>query len=271
MGAYDAMTAMIAQQAGAKALYISGYAAAASAFGLPDLGIVSQAEMVEHIRRICQASSLPVIADGDTGYGGILNVERTIREWESAGAAGLHLEDQGFPKRCGHVAGKQVIPITEMEQKIAAALNARTDPEFFVIARTDALAVNGIEDTLERCRRYAEAGADAIFVDAPESEAQLDQIHNALSASNKPLVYNSARTGKSPFLTEKRLAELGYPIVLYPLAALLAAHHAVNVAMGQILRDGSTNSAATAMSTFQQLNDMLGMTRYVEREAAHAA
>jgi len=271
VGAYDALSARTIEGLGARAMYVSGFAAAASAFGLPDLGIVSQTEMAEHVRRICRSTSLPVIADADTGYGGPLNVERTVREWEDAGAAGLHLEDQVFPKRCGHIAGKAVIPAAEFEDKLRAALVARRDPDFFVIARTDALAVHGMDDTIARCRRFAAAGADAIFVDAPTSEGDLVAIADALRSTGKPLVFNSARTGKSPVLTERRLAELGYPIVLYPIEAMLAAHRAVAEAMRAIIDAGTTDAAAARTSTFGQINELVDLAGHVAREAGRRA
>lgn len=270
VGAYDALSARTLESLGARALYVSGFAAAASAFGLPDLGIVSQTEMAEHVRRICRATTLPVIADADTGYGGALNVERTVREWESAGAAGLHLEDQVYPKRCGHLAGKEVIPAGEYEHKLRAALAARRDPAFFVIARTDALAVHGLEDTIDRCRRYARAGADAIFVDAPTSEAELASLAAALRDTGKPLVFNSARTGKSPVLNERRLAELGYPIVLYPIEAMLAAQFAVRQAMASIMQAGTTEAALPSLATFREINALVDLDGHVARERADA-
>lgn len=271
VGAYDALSARTLESLGARALYVSGFAAAASAFGLPDLGIVSQTEMAEHVRRICRSTPLPVIADADTGYGGALNVERTVREWEAAGAAGLHLEDQVYPKRCGHLAGKEVIPAAEYEHKLRAALAARRDPAFFVIARTDALAVHGLEDTIDRCRRYARAGADAIFVDAPTSEAELAALAAALRDTGKPLVFNSARTGKSPVLAERRLAELGYPIVLYPIEAMLAAQLAVREAMAAIMRAGTTEAARPSLATFREINALVDLDGHVAREKLSSA
>lgn len=268
IGAYDGLSARWIDQSGAKAVYISGFAAAASAFGAADLGLVSQSEMAEHIRRICRCTTLPVIADADTGFGGTLNVERTVQEWEHAGAAGLHLEDQGFPKRCGHVAGKSVIPAAEMQLKITAALRARTNSDFFVIARTDALATHGLDEAIERCKRYADSGADALFVDAPASVEQLATIADALQGFGKPLVYNSARTGKSPVLTERQLAELGYPIVLYPIEGMLAAHKAMGLALSSILRAGTTEAAAADLASFRDINSLVGMEQHLAREAA---
>jgi methylisocitrate lyase len=261
------MSARLVDASGAKAMYVSGFAAAAAAFGYPDLGLVSQTEMAEHLRRICRCTRLPVIADADTGFGGTLNAARTVELWEDAGAAGLHLEDQVFPKRCGHIAGKNVISAADMVAKLRAALAARRDPDFFVIARTDAVAVTGLDDAIERCLRYAEAGADALFVDAPESEAQLVAIERALRGSGKPLLFNSARTGKSPILTEARLAELGYRIVIYPIEALLASHRAVQSALAAIVAAGTTDAIADQMSSFHDINALVDLPGFVRREA----
>lgn len=270
MGVYDALTALLAQEAGAKALYISGFAAAAVSAGVPDVGLISQGEMADHIRRICRATRLPVIADADTGYGGVLNAQRTVQLWEEAGAAGLHLEDQVYPKRCGHIAGKEVIPAAEMVQKIKGALDARSSPDFFVIARTDAVAVTGLADAIARCKAYAAAGADALFVDGPESEEHLRTIGQELKGLGKPLMFNSARTGKSPFLTEQRLRELGFNIVIYPVEAMLAAHAAAKAVMRSILETGGTDAAAAGMTTFQDFNDFIGLKQHLDRESKYA-
>jgi len=241
VGAYDAMTARLVQAAGAKAMYISGYAAAASALGYPDVGLVSQTEMAEHIRRICRVTELPVIADA----------------WSDAGAAGLHLEDQVFPKKCGHIAGKAVIPVEEMLQKIKAACAARTDPNFYVIARTDAIAVTGMQDALERCKRFAEAGADALFVDAPESIEQTEQIARELEGY------------KSPFLSEKQLREFGFHIVLYPIEALAAALRAVKDVFSIIVREGSTDAVASRLASFSEINALVQLDAVTRREGAY--
>lgn len=268
LGAYDALTSRLVQQAGARAMYISGYAAAAAALGYPDLGLVSQTEMAEHIRRICRVTDLPVIADADTGYGGILSVQRTIELWEAAGAAGLHVEDQGFPKKCGHIAGKTVIPVEEMTQKIKAAIAAKENSDFYIIARTDAIAVTGLSDAIERCKRFADAGADALFVDAPESIDQIQKIGEALKGCGRPLVFNSARTGKSPFLSEKALQELGFTIVLYPIEAMTAAHHAVKEIFEVIVREGRTDAIADRISSFSEINELVQLPQYVRHESS---
>ena len=271
IGVSDAMTARLAEQCGALALYVSGYVAAAVVTGAPDIGIINQNEMFEHIRRICRATSLPVIADADTGYGGILAVQRTVRLWEEAGAAGLHMEDQVMPKRCGHIAGKAVIPTAEMVQKLRAAQDARRDPDFFLIARTDAVAVSGLADALDRCRAYAEAGADALFVDAPESMDHMRRIADELGPLGKPLLFNAARTGKSPSLSRTELQALGFGIVIYPLEAMLAAHRAAAAAMLAILRDGQVDAMADQLTSFQDFNRFIGLPEMIEDEKRYAA
>lgn len=267
VGAFDALSAKVITSIGARAVYVSGFAAAASAFGEADLGVVTQSEMAEHVRRICRATPLPVIADADTGYGGVLNVERTVHDWEAAGAAGLHLEDQVFPKRCGHLAGKEVIPLEEYLSKLRAALAARSDPDFFIIARTDTLAVHGMDDTLRRCKAFADAGADAVFVDAPRSVEDLEAIASAMRDSGVPLVFNSARTGRSPVLDEGHLANLGYPIVLYPLEAMLIAQYAVRDSVRSMLHARTTEIVSDRMLTFNEVNSVVGLQEALKRSS----
>jgi methylisocitrate lyase len=267
VGAFDALSAKVITSIGARALYVSGFAAAASAFGEADLGVVTQSEMAEHLRRICRATPLPVIADADTGYGGVLNVERTVHDWESAGAAGLHLEDQVFPKRCGHLAGKEVITLDEYLSKLRAALSARSDPSFFIIARTDTLAVHGMDDTLRRCKAFAAAGADAVFVDAPHTVDDLKTIASAMRDSGVPLVFNSARTGRSPVLDEGCLADLGYPIVLYPLEAMLIAQHAVRENVRAMMHARTTEQVSDRMLMFNEVNSLVGLQEALKRSS----
>jgi 2-methylisocitrate lyase-like PEP mutase family enzyme len=265
-GAYDALSARALERAGAKAVYVSGFAAAASAFALPDLGIVSQSDMAEHVRRICAATSLPVFADADTGYGGTLNVAATVSLWEAAGAAALHLEDQTFPKRCGHLAGKSVVSTSEMVERIGAALDARRDPDLLIVARTDAIAVNGLDDALERCRAYARAGADALFVDAPADAEQVARIGRLSAELGKPLVFNSARTGKSPCMDERSLADAGYRIVIYPIELLCAAQLVVAEVAAILLTAGDTSAIADRLATFARINDLVELEHYLRRD-----
>ncbi len=270
LGAHDAVTAMLAEQAGAPAIYVSGYAASAIVAGQPDFGVLSQTEMFEHIRRICRVTSIPVFADADAGYGGVLDVQRTIRLWEEAGASALHLEDQATPKKCGHFAGKQLIPREEMQQKLRAMLDARRDPDFFVVARTDAVAVTGLDDAIERLEAYAAVGADGLYVDAPESVEQLREIARRLRPLGKPLLFNMARSGKSPFLSLKEVHALGFDYALCPIEPLFAMHKAVKEMMEIFLREGSTNAVADRLTSFDEFNRFVGLPDLLERDGKYA-
>ncbi len=205
MGAFDAVTAMLAERAGAPVVFVSGFTASAVVAGEPDFGMLSQTEMFEHIRRIARVTTVPIFADADTGYGGPLEARRTMRLWEEAGASVLHLEDQVAPKKCGHFAGKELISAEEMQHKLKAMLEARTDPDFFIVARTDAVAVTGIDDAIARLKLYAEVGADGLYVDAPESVEPLQRIAQELKPPGKPLLFNLVRPGKTPFLAPRQV------------------------------------------------------------------
>ncbi|HEX4985310.1 MAG TPA: isocitrate lyase/PEP mutase family protein [Burkholderiales bacterium] len=267
MGAHDAVTAKLAEQAGALAIYVSGFAASAIVAGQPDFGVLTQTEMFEHIRRICRATSLPVFADADTGYGGVLEAQRTIRLWEEAGASVLHLEDQAMPKKCGHFAGKQLVAIEEMRQKLRAMIEARSDPDFFIVARTDAVAVTGLDDAIERLAAYAAAGADGLYVDAPESIEQMKEISRRLKPLGKPLLFNMARSGKSPYLSLREAYELGFDYALCPIEPLFAMHKAVKEMMETFLREGcSTNAIADRLTPFDEFNRFVGLQDLVARE-----
>jgi 2-methylisocitrate lyase-like PEP mutase family enzyme len=266
LGAYDALSAKLADRTGAAALYVSGYAASAVRTGLPDLGLMSQTEMAAQIDAICAASTCPVVADADTGYGGLLSVQRTVQLWEKAGAAGLHIEDQTSPKRCGHIAGKELIPVADMQQRLRAARAAKRDPDFLVIARTDAVAVTGLADALDRCRAYAEAGADALFVDAPETMEHVAEVGRILAPLGLPLVFNSARTFKSPIVTVAELHRLGFSMVLFPIEALLAAMHAMRAAYEALLSHGTTDAIADRAVSFADINAIVELDDFVTRE-----
>ncbi|MFM0500237.1 isocitrate lyase/PEP mutase family protein [Paraburkholderia caffeinilytica] len=268
LGAHDAVTAKLAEQAGAKAIYVSGFAASAIVAGQPDVGLLTQTEMFDHIRRICRVTSLPVFADADTGYGGILDVQRTIRLWEEAGASVLHLEDQAVPKKCGHFAGKQVIPTEEMQAKLRAMLAARTDPDFFVVARTDAIAVTGLNDAIERLTAYAEAGADGLYADAPESIEQMQELVRRLKPLGKPILFNMARSGKSPYLTLDQVYTLGFDYALCPIEPMFAMHKAVKEMMEIFMREGSTDAVADRMTSFEDFNRFVGLDDAVAEEAS---
>lgn len=263
-GAYDALAARILERGGFEAIYTGGYAAAASNFGLPDIGLVTQTEMADHVGRIAGAVSVPVISDADTGYGDVASVARTVQAYERGGVAAVQIEDQVMPKKCGHMEGKRVIPRDEMVQKVRAALDARTDPDTVIVARSDAIAVTGLDDAIDRMRAYAEAGADVIFPDAPRSEEELRRIAAAIDV---PLVVNMSEGGKTPILPVATLTEIGYRIVIYPTASLSVAAKAVEELAEVLRRDGTTDAVADRMIVFDELNELVGLDRWQALEA----
>jgi methylisocitrate lyase len=262
-GAYNALVARVLETEGFPAIYTGGYAAAAAGFGLPDIGIVTGSEMVDHVSRISSAVSLPVIADADTGYGELVNVARTVREYERAGAAAVQIEDQVFPKRCGHMEGKRVIPQEEMVRKVRAALSAREDPDTVIIARTDAIAVTGLDDAVERMLAYRDAGADVIFPDAPRS---IDELRAITAAVDAPLVANMSEHGKTPLLSRSELADLGYRIALYPTSTLFAAAQSAREIARSLREDGTTRDTLDRMMPFGELNELVGLERWQAEE-----
>lgn len=267
MGAFDAISAKLAEAAGAPALFVSGFVACGVEAGEPDMGALSQRDMFEHIRRVCRATSLPVFADADTGYGGMLDVQRTIRLWEEAGASCLHLEDQALPKKCGHFSGKQLISRQEMAQKLKAMVDARQDPDFFIVGRTDAIAVNGIDDAIGRLIAYAEAGADGLYADAVESVAQMREISRQLKPLGKPLLFNMVTSGKSPTLSLKEVGELGFDFALSPVEPLLAMHKALKTMMETFMRSGcDTRAIADLLTPFEEYNRFVGLDNAVAQE-----
>lgn len=267
LGAHDAVTAKLAEQAGAPAIYVSGYAASAIVAGAPDFGVLTQTEMFDHIRRICRVTSVPVFADADTGYGGVLEAQRTIALWEEAGASVLHLEDQAMPKKCGHFAGKQLVSREEMQQKLRAMLAARRDPDFFIVARTDALAVTGLDDAIARLTGYAQVGADGLYMDAMESVEQMREISRRLRPLGKPLLFNMARSGKSPYLSLQQAYELGFAYSLCPIEPMFAMHKAVKTMMERFMAAGcSTNAVADLLTPFDEFNAFVGLPEMVARE-----
>jgi 2-methylisocitrate lyase-like PEP mutase family enzyme len=255
-GAFDALTGKLLERAGFEAIYRGGYAASAAAFGLPDLGITSSTEMVDHARRLCSAVGIPVIADADTGYGEVAQVIRTVHELERAGVAGIQLEDQVFPKRCGHMDGKDVIAPELHEQKLRAALDARADPDTLIVARTDAIAVTGLDDAIARAHRYADAGADVIFVDAPRSEDELRAIGSA--GIGKPLLVNVSEYGRTPDLGAAAFGALGFSIALYPTSTLFAASQSTKELAASLRESGTTRAIVPRMMPFDELNETLG-------------
>jgi len=235
-GAYDGISARLIERQGFKAVYMTGAGTAASVLGQPDIGLTTLTEMTTHAAHIASCVSLPVIADADTGYGNALNVIRTVREYERAGVAAIHLEDQVFPKRCGHLAGKAVIPAKEFAEKIRAASENRTDPDFLIIARTDARAVNGLDDAIARARLYREAGADVIFVEAPTSREEIERIVREVEA---PLLSNQVPGGRTPAVTASELEKLGYKIVIFPAVGFMAAALAIEEALSKLKETGT--------------------------------
>jgi len=235
-GAYDGFSARLIEAAGFSAIYMTGAGTAGSHLGQPDLGLTTMTEMATHARHLAACTSLPLIADADTGYGNVLNVVRTVREYERAGVAGLHLEDQVAPKKCGHIAGKQVIAAREFADKIRAASEYRTDPDFVIIARTDARAVTGLEDAIERGNLYAEAGADVIFVEAPQSEDEIQRVARDVKA---PLLANMVQGGKTPAVKVAELERLGFKLVIFPAICMAAALAAMEVALARLKETGT--------------------------------
>lgn len=253
-GVYDGLSARIAEAAGFDALYISGGAISRS-MGYPDVGLVTQTEMVKRLEEIRAVTSLPLIVDADTGYGNAINVLRTIRAYERAGAAALHIEDQLEPKRCGHYAGKEIISVNEMEQKIQAAVAAREQSELIIIARTDARAVLGLAAAIERGNAYAEAGAELIFVEAPQSLEEIEQIANTVHA---PLLINMFWGGKTPLVPAEQLAALGYRIMIVPSDLQRAAIRAMQKAAVAIRHDGNTATMSDEMVSFAEREEVVG-------------
>ena len=259
-GAYDALSARLVARAGFPAVYMTGFGASASLLGRPDVGLLSFDEMAGHARRLAQAVSVPLIADADDGYGNPLNVMRTVREYAAAGVAALHIEDQVAPKRCGHMEGKEVIAAAEMAEKVRAAVEARGEDGPLIIARTDARAVEGLDAALERARRYREAGADALFVEAPETEAEIEAV--AAAFPDVPLVFNWVDGGKTPQLPLERIRGLGFALVIYPVTTLFAAAAAV---AGVLEHLGDHD-----VPPFDAFTDMIGLPEMRALEARFA-
>jgi len=261
-GVFNALVARMAERLGFKAVYLSGGALSAAS-GVPDVGLITLPEFVEQARLIAQATSLPLLCDADTGFGEALNVERTVRLFESAGAAGIHLEDQVLPKRCGHLSGKGLVEPAAMAAKIRAAVAAKRDSSFVIIARTDARGVNGFDDAVARAKLYLDAGADAIFPEALESEAEFARFAKAVPAV---LLANMTEFGKSPSRDVKTLGQLGYKLVLFPLTAFRSALKAAQDTLAALQRDGHQRSALPTMLTRAELYDLLDYKGYEERD-----
>ncbi|MGL4443143.1 MAG: isocitrate lyase/PEP mutase family protein [Alsobacter sp.] len=263
-GVYDALTASIAADAGFEALYLSGAGIAYTRLGRPDIGLVSMSEVAEALTLIRERVALPIVVDADTGYGNALNVQRTVRVFERAGASALQLEDQTFPKRCGHLSAKRLVPVGEMAGKIRAAVDARASRETLVIARTDAVAVEGFDAALERAQRYAEAGADVLFVEAPKTRAELGRIAAALGG-RLPLMANMVEGGMTPVLPAAELEALGFGLVIFPGGIVRAIARAAQDFYAVLRRDGTTDAMRDRMFDFQGINALLGTEAMLER------
>jgi 2-methylisocitrate lyase-like PEP mutase family enzyme len=256
-GAFDPLAARCVEAAGFSAVYMTGFGTAAAVLGRPDVGLLTMTEMAGNAARIAACVDIPVIADADTGYGNPLNVIRTIGEYEAAGVAALHIEDQVAPKKCGHMEGKQVIDAREMAQKIRAAAEARTNEDFVIIARTDAVAVEGLAPAIDRARRYRDAGADVLFVEAVRTEAEAATVAEAFP--DVPLLFNWVEGGKTPPIPLSRLRELGYRIVIFPISTLLAATGAMRAVLAEITTTGTPSAALPAWPTFSDFTDFIGL------------
>jgi carboxyvinyl-carboxyphosphonate phosphorylmutase len=263
-GAYDALSAKIIEQAGFKAVTLGGYPASASLLAKPDVSLLTLTEMVDHLRHMVEAVDIPVFGDGDTGHGNVTNVARTIRLFENSGVAGLFIEDQVFPKRCGHMEGKQVVLVEEMCAKIKAAVDARMDQDLMIMARTDALAVHGLDAAIERGNRYKEAGADIIFVEAPPSVEDMRRVCREIKA---PMLANMVEGGKTPIITTKELQDIGYSVATFPLSTLYAAAHGVRSAMETLFKTGSTSGYMDKMLNFTDFNNLVGLEKLRAKEA----
>ena len=262
LGAHDGLTARIAERAGIEALYHGGYATAAHHFGLPDVGLIGRAEVVESVRRMRAATDLPIVVDADTGYGSEAGVWLTVRELEAVGANAVQIEDQVSPKRCGHMEGKEVIPAGEMVIKVRAAAAARRSDETLIIARSDALQVTGLDDTLARCNAYSDAGADLVFVDAPRTVEEYAAIAEQSSA---PCVANMSETGRSPSISTPDLEELGYKLVIFPSTQTWLFAKAYEELCEAVLRDRTTLALTDRFTSFDDVNALLGLAEWQSR------
>jgi 2-methylisocitrate lyase-like PEP mutase family enzyme len=262
-GVFDGLSAILAKQAGFRVLYASGGAIARST-GYPDIGLLTMTEVCATISHIVNVTKLPVIADADTGFGGSANVQRTVQEYERLGVAALHIEDQTFPKRCGHLNDKSLIPIEDMCRKLRIARKSLTDPDFVIIGRTDAIAVEGFDSAIKRAKAYLDAGADMIFVEAPETVEQIEAIAKQIP---QPKLINMFFGGKTPLLSTQRLQELGYQVVIIPSDLQRACIKAIQNTLSAIQRDGSSAAIADQMASFKEREKLVGTEEYLKLDA----
>jgi 2,3-dimethylmalate lyase len=263
-GAHDALSARIIEQVGFKAISLGGAGCSICTLGRPDVGLVTLIEMTTHIRNIAEAVTIPVFADGDTGHGNVTNVIRTTREFEKAGAAGFFIEDQVAPKRCGHKEGKKVIPTEEMVAKIKAAVDTRVDQDLLIMARTDALAIYGMDIAIERVHRYCEAGADLILVDALTTKEEMIRLNKEVDA---PTMVTQIEGGRTPICTTKELEEMGFATVVYPGSSFFAAAYGIKKVMEEIYQKGNTTAFHDSMILFGGIDEIVGLDKVREVEA----
>ena len=266
-GVYDGITARIADAMGFDVLYMTGFGAVASHLGLPDAGLATYTDMVSRVGMIAGITKTPLIADGDTGYGGLLNVEHTVRGYEAAGATGIQLEDQEFPKKCGHTPGRKVIPLADAARKIKVAVQSRRSKDFLIIARTDARTAHGLDEALRRGEAFAKAGADIIFIESPES---VEEMRKITSSFHQPLLANMVEGGRTPVLSKTELEELGYKIGLFPGSAFLAAGAALRAVYRHLHDHGSTADFKGELYDFKDFTHLMGFEQVWNFEKANA-
>jgi 2-methylisocitrate lyase-like PEP mutase family enzyme len=263
-GAYDVFSALLVEQAGFPCIYLTGNGQAASALGLPDLGLITFSEMAERTRQTALRTTLPLIVDADEGYGSLLSLQRAVQEFEFAGASAIQIEDQASPKKCGHELGREIVPIEEMTLRLRAAASARRSTDTLLIARTDARTTEGLDEAIRRGQAYASAGADVIFIESPETEAEFAEIARSITA---PKLANMVETGRSPYLRWHRLAELGFEIVIYPVTAILAAGGGVRRVLGELAGAGRADETSPDNLTLSEYHDLLSFYRYQQVES----
>jgi 2,3-dimethylmalate lyase len=265
-GVYDALSAKIAGRSGFEVIFITGYSLSATLLGEPDFGLLTQSEVIDAARRICSVVDTPVIVDADTGYGNAINVMRTVQELIRAGAGGMFLEDQVWPKRCGHMKGKQVIPLDEHVKKITAAVEARGDSDFFIVARTDSRQALGLDEAIKRGNAFKSAGADAVFIEAPESKTEMKEISRQVRG---PLVANMLERGVTPLMSPDELKELGFELIVWPLAPLYAVAKSLTGVYSTLRRDGSTLAILDQLMPFNDFNEIVGLSEKYALDAKY--
>jgi len=266
-GVFDGVSARLADRFGFDCLYMTGYGSVASSLGLPDAGLASYTQMLDRVAMIGRTVRTPFIADGDTGYGGLLNVAHTVRGYEAAGASAIQLEDQEFPKKCGHTPNRRVIPADDMVRKIRVAVEARSSADFLIVARTDARTAHGLDEALRRAELYGKAGADILFVESPESE---DEMRRICERVDKPLLANMVEGGRTPVKSHEVLSQLGYRVAIFPITAMLAATQAMAAVYQTLKTDGSSSATTQALYPFSELSTLMGFQDIWDFERKYA-